>query len=378
MLPILFGQETILARLCKLVSQNRLPHAILLVDRPSISMGLTLAEHLAAFMHCKNKTDGKFCGKCINCQQIAKHSHPDLHYVFPIINSKDKKNQGAFMRQWQQFLQTNHYPQLIDWLQQIGAGDTKNKQGNISKEACDTLLREAQLNSGIYGGKIFIIWLAEFLGTEGNRLLKIIEEPYLNTFFFVITHSQEHILPTIRSRMQTIYLRPVPESDILNYLNNTLKLPMQKAQALSIQTGANMGDILQLIKDDDSQFWDLLKLFLNAGFTNRIVIIQDFLKLITNYSREEVKAFLGYLINIFASALRLHYLENNNQVGQQAEIIIKIKERMSVSAIDQFLNILSSYHYYILRNADIKLTLHSLLLQCRMILTKAQWNLLLE
>lgn len=377
-LPALLGQKTIFARLCELSIQGRLPHALLLVDREAISMGLLLAEHLASFMHCKHRVDGSFCGNCVDCQQIAKHTHTDLHYIFPITSSKEKKIQGAFMREWQQFLQTNHYPQLIHWLQQIG-GDAKNKQGNISKDACNDLLREAQLSSGIGGGKIFIIWLAEFLGTEGNKLLKIIEEPYPNTFFFVITQGQEYILPTLRSRMQSIYLQPITEGDILHYLTDIRQISQAEAQAMFLQAGANMADILQLIKDGDGQFWNLLKLFLNAGFTNRIAVIQDFLQSITNYTREEVKAFLGYLMNIFARVLRLYYLqETNYQAGKYSEIILKIKERMSIQALDQFLHLLSNYYYYILRNADIKLTLHSLILQCRLILRQGRWNLLLE
>lgn len=366
-LAALLGQELILSRLCDLVRRQSLPHALLLVDREEIAMGLTLAAHLAGFMHCQNRTTNGMCGECASCQQIGGYKHLDVHYVFPVINLKDKGSQASLVGRWQQFLQHNPYPQLLYWLQEIDA-EAKNKQGNISKDACQALLREAELSSASKGGKIFIIWLAEFLGNEGNRLLKIIEEPYPNTFFFLITHTPTQILPTLGSRMQSIYLRPIPESEILNYLTQAKQIPSEKATEIILQAGANMAEIAALLKDGEGQFWELLKLFLNTVFTQRITLVQEFLQALTKLSREEVKAFLGYVMNVFAKALRANYLE-----GNYAEIILKIKGKMSIPRLEQSLQLLSDYHYYVQRNAEIKLILHSLILQCRSIVQQDRW-----
>lgn len=370
-LPALLGQDLILSRLCDLVKAGRLPHALLFVDREEIAMGIALAEHLAGYMHCKNRGE-RMCGECVSCQQIINHNHPDLHYVFPEINLEDKsKNADSVWKKWRNFLQANPYPQYIDWLQELGGTSVKGKQGNINKKACDTLLMEAQLSNSTQGGKIFVIWLAELLGNEGNRLLKVIEEPEPNTFFFLITYSQELILSTLRSRVQTVFLRPIAEPDILNYLTQSLQLPSEKAKEIILQAGTNMADISQLLRDENGQSLAILRLFLNACFANspkRMAVLQDFLQTIAKLSREEVKDFLGYVMNIFAQALRANFLPNN-----YSENILKIKNMMPVEALEQFLQLLSDYHYYVLRNADIKLTLHSLILQCRMILQQGRW-----
>ena len=48
---------------------------------------------------------------------------------------------------------------------------------------------------------VTIIWLAEFLNINAaNSLLKILEEPKLNSLFFLTTEDLNKILPTIQSR----------------------------------------------------------------------------------------------------------------------------------------------------------------------------------
>ena len=48
------------------------------------------------------------------------------------------------------------------------------------------------------------MWMPEYLGKEGNKLLKLIEEPPANTLFIFVAEDEEAILPTILSRTQLI------------------------------------------------------------------------------------------------------------------------------------------------------------------------------
>lgn len=52
--------------------------------------------------------------------------------------------------------------------------------------------------------KVFIIELNSFSIESANALLKIFEEPYEGTYFFVIISSADEVLPTLRSRLTVI------------------------------------------------------------------------------------------------------------------------------------------------------------------------------
>jgi len=46
--------------------------------------------------------------------------------------------------------------------------------------------------------------MPEYLGNEGNKLLKLIEEPPPNTLFILAAENESLILPTIVSRCQLV------------------------------------------------------------------------------------------------------------------------------------------------------------------------------
>ena len=58
------------------------------------------------------------------------------------------------------------------------------------------------------------MWLPEYLGKEGNRLLKMIEEPPDDTIFILVAENQDLILNTILSRCQLVKLSPLSDEDI--------------------------------------------------------------------------------------------------------------------------------------------------------------------
>ena len=76
--------------------------------------------------------------------------------------------------QWRELLLEHPYPHINQWLDHIGA---ENKQGNINKEECVNIIKKLSLKTFEGSHKVLIMWLPEYLGKEGNRLLKLIEEP---------------------------------------------------------------------------------------------------------------------------------------------------------------------------------------------------------
>ena len=79
------------------------------------------------------------------------------------------------------------YGNVYDWLQFIGA---ENKQGNITANECNDIIRKLNLKSFESEYKILILWMPEYLGNEGNKLLKLIEEPPPNTLFILAAENE--------------------------------------------------------------------------------------------------------------------------------------------------------------------------------------------
>jgi DNA polymerase-3 subunit delta' len=170
-----------LRQLRQMAAADRLPHANLLLAPPG-SGGLPAALAVANLLLCENRQGehgDTACGKCRACRKTSRFVHPDFHFAFPTIGSK--MTSDPFLPQWREALGERPYQEANDWLQRIGA---ENKQGNITREACANILKK--LNLKIFEGryKIMLIWLPEYLGNEGNRLLKMIEEPPKTPFSF--------------------------------------------------------------------------------------------------------------------------------------------------------------------------------------------------
>lgn len=71
------------------------------------------------------------------------------------------------------------------------------------------------------GYVVVIIDGAEYLNVSAaNALLKTLEEPRTKTIVFLITENEKALLPTIRSRVQTLYFSPVSPSIINSFLTS--------------------------------------------------------------------------------------------------------------------------------------------------------------
>ena len=127
--------------------------------------------------------------------------HPDIHFSYPVIPKKsgDKPVSTDYITEWREFITAIPYGNVYDWLQFIGA---ENKQGNITAEECNDIIHKLNLKSFESPYKILVMWMPEYLGKEGNKLLKLIEEPPADTLFIFVAENEDLILPTI--------LKPLP------------------------------------------------------------------------------------------------------------------------------------------------------------------------
>ncbi|MEO7044427.1 MAG: hypothetical protein ABI091_03920, partial [Ferruginibacter sp.] len=289
------GQKELKTHLTQMIQQNRLSHALLFLGKEG-SGALSLARAFAQYTVCervngKKTTDNRqqtaepslfgepepatnndqptinqvtdSCGECPACKKAAQLVHPDIHFCYPVISRKagDKPISTDFINEWREFILKNPYGNSYDWLQFIGA---ENKQGNITSEETRDIVRKMSLKSFEAEYKILIIWMPELLGKEGNKLLKLIEEPPPNTLFVLVAENEALILQTILSRTQLIKIPLLHKIDIEAALELREGISVEKATAVAAISEGNYHEALQQLQHSEDDWEVLLRDWLNS------------------------------------------------------------------------------------------------------------------
>ncbi|HLK31301.1 MAG TPA: hypothetical protein VKT28_22165 [Puia sp.] len=376
------AQKEIKNHLVEMVQHNRLSHALLFLGNEG-SGALSLAIAFAQYIVCekifpqqpkeqslfgleepqttnyKPQTDS--CGICPSCIKAQQLIHPDIHFSYPVIPKKsgDKPISTDYISEWREFVSQYPYGNSYDWLQFIGA---ENKQGNITANECNDIIRKLNLKSFESGYKILIMWMPEYLGNEGNKLLKLIEEPPPNTLFILVAENESLILQTILSRTQLVKIPLLDTSNIEQALIERAKIAPEKARQIASISEGNYREAIQLLQHAEEDWQGLLRDWLNAilktGPTAQVKWIDDVSKL----GRERQKQFLRYFNHLLEQAIRLKVMDEHqvNIPDNEKDFAIRLNKIADISQQQAIIEELDKAAYYIERNAHAKMLFHAL------------------
>lgn len=367
--------------LADMVEQNRLSHALLFLAKEGaggLPLALAFAQYIVSLPPDAPVVEDLFGGMTalaptpafIHPNNIAEQPsfqrahqliHPDLHFTYPVIPSKtgDKPISADYIEEWRTFIQSYPYGNVYDWLQSIGAD---NKQGNITAEECNHIIRELSLKSFESKYKVLLLWMPEYLGKEGNKLLKLIEEPPPNTVFILVAENEELILPTILSRCQLVRIPALDDSDILQALIERAKAPEVTAQQITGICEGNYREALQLLQHADEDWHSLLKEWLNAMLKTGPIAQIKFVEEISKMGREKQKQFLRYFNHLLEYSIRIRVLgeEAVKQGETEKDFARRLNKISSVSQQEAIIEELDKAAYYIERNAHAKMLFQAL------------------
>jgi len=205
------GHEGVLARLRRAAAAERLASAYLLTGPPGIGKRL-VADAFAARILCSAPVASDACQACPQCTCVAAGTHPDLRII-----------------------------------------EREEERRDIRIEQVRELARWLTLQPLMAQRKVAIIDAAHCLSEPAqNALLKTLEEPPPSAVLLLTATAAARLLPTVRSRCQTVRMDPLPSEAVVRVLGARGVAPEQ-AILLAAESEGSPGRALALAGDEESR-----------------------------------------------------------------------------------------------------------------------------
>lgn len=233
----LYGHAEQQKWLMSMIGQERLHHGLILAGRKGLGKFLFAQHGATALLSQEDSPQVTSTAAPARLSDMAaaqaerlveQDHHPDLHVVRPgPRNDKERKKAEK--------------------------GQPFERSRNISVDQIRELQRRFSTRPTMGRNRVIIIDAADNLERAGaNALLKSLEEPSANTYFFLVSHNPGSLLPTIRSRCQILRFEPLPEQDMQQFINAMRPQLHDTERAMLVQhSGGIPGDIAAL--DDKKQ-----------------------------------------------------------------------------------------------------------------------------
>lgn len=299
------GQKEVQERLMQMVSEDRLPHALMLCG-PQGAGKMAIAMAFA----CRLLDDGRASSKAM----LEKLEHPDLHFTYPTIklpsmSADHKPISEDFAKEWHELVMDGPYFTMDQWMQAMGG---ENQQAIITAGESDHLVRKLSLKSSQGGYKISLVWLPERMNIEcANKLLKLIEEPPQQTVFIMVCEEPDKLLETIRSRVQRIYVKKIDDASIERALVERRGVSDDAAHRIARLANGNWLKALEELQvgSENEQFLDLFISLMRLAYQRKIKDLRKWSEVMAGFGREKQKRWLAY----FLKMIRENFMYNFHQ-----------------------------------------------------------------
>jgi DNA polymerase-3 subunit delta' len=145
--------------------------------------------------------------------------------------------------------------------------DATEFKRSITVDQIRSLQQSLTTRPGLSDRRAIIIDAADDLERGGaNALLKSLEEPPVGTFFFLVSHASDRLLPTIRSRCQILRFEALSDSDMANALQQAApEVSATEIDALIRLGNGTPGQALDFLGLDLKEIEDAMTSILRTG-----------------------------------------------------------------------------------------------------------------
>ncbi len=190
----IFCQDRVIDILQRAFAAGRWAHAYIFAGPEGVGRFKTAGEW-ARLLGCTEPVtaDGlaESCGSCDSCRLFEAGSSPDFHHIYKELLEFTKDN-----------------------------ADKKTPRDLSIDVIRELLIAKVPTRPTVSRTKVFVVSEAEKLNTSSqNALLKVLEEPPEFCCIILLCTRLEKLLPTTRSRCQTIRFTPIDESRIIDRLD---------------------------------------------------------------------------------------------------------------------------------------------------------------
>lgn len=366
------GQNALKDYFRKIVSENRVPHAILMVGGEGHGK-LALSLGLAALLQCNNKENDQACGTCSSCTKASQLIHPDIHFSFPVIKKEGSLKRAEttsqhFMEQWRSFVAAHPYGNINDWMDHLGASD---KSPNINVAECNQVIKNLGLKTYEGKYKIQIIWAAKYLGKEGNRLLKLIEEPTPDTIIILIDDNRNALLNTIRSRCQIINVPPFDDVQIAELIEAESQLSASDQQELTYLAAGNMRKVVQMLDQSEMNYSEDILSWLRIGYKSDPDEIFEFVDHLLSKGKQDLRNFMSYGLHFlreYHMGIMTGRLDKLRLTTVEKDVAVKMQKIIDGPKTEALEKLMSKGISLINRNVSLKILIINLTLEIHDIL----------
>lgn len=290
------SHDNVKRQLRDMVADRRIPHALLL-HGPAGTGKFMLARTFSQYLHCQARTpEGEPCGVCPSCVQHESFNHVDSLYVFPVVKTDKLKAPVSddYMTEFKEFVQASPFMDFDRW---TGYFEKKNAQPVIYVSESEALEQRLAVTTTVSPYKTVIIWLPEKMNEQtANKLLKLIEEPFSDTVFILVSDNAAAILPTIYSRCRPIEMKRLSDEAIAGYLTSHLAIDPQDALSMAHIAA---GDINAALRAMDAtsvsrMFFDYFVRLMRLAYQRDVKGLKEWSAEIAALGREQEVKFYDY------------------------------------------------------------------------------------
>ena len=371
----IIGQQEVIERLVKDAQAGTVPHALLFCGPEGVGK-LQTAIAFSRYLLCRDKgTAAESCGTCPACVKMDKLVHPDLHFVFPVINKSKSAGRSTVsddeIATWRDTVLERHYFGFEDWLTAI---DADNKQARIFVTESESILSKLSLKSVEGGYKIMIIWHAEKMNAEcANSILKLLEEPPAGTIFILTTDAPEQMLETIISRTQRIEFKRIPEQLIEQRLTGPgYMLDADTAAKIAHLSGGSWLKAMSALRvnAESDEFFDYFTRLMRLSYGRKLKDLKLWADGIAGGGREWQKRFLAYCQRMIRENFicNFHNPDLNYMTEQERQFSVKFAPFVNENNIIGLMDLLSDAQRDIEQNVNSKMVFFDMSLKTIMLM----------